>query len=100
MGLDFSRLAWHQCRRVVNLGIDAKHHAARIRLLLFFSDFGAGGNVIVDSLVKRLLQCILAVGMKAHVVADACDLSRQDAVLVVIEDTGSVAFLGQVFVMA
>jgi hypothetical protein len=38
--------------------------------------------------------------MKAHVVADACDLSRQDAVLVVIGDTGSVAFLGQVFVMA
>ena len=76
----------------VHLRVDTEHHAAGIWLPRFLADPGAGPDVVLDGLVERLLKLFHTVGMEAHAIANAGDPACQNAVRIIIFDTGEVAF--------
>lgn len=78
----------------MDIRIDAKHHLAGIGLLRFFTDLPASLDVIIDSLVKGLAQGFDRLGVEADAIADACHLSGENAVPVIIGNASGIALVG------
>ncbi len=78
----------------MHLRVDTEHHAAGIWLPWFPADPGAGSDVVLDGLAERFLKLFHTVGMEAHAIANAGDPACQNAIRIIVFDTGGVAFAG------
>src|SRR5690625_4197561 len=87
----FARKFCRQRGFPMNLRMDPEHHSAGIGLLGLLADLCAGFKVIVYGLMKGRTQISDVVGVEANSIRDASDPSEEDAVIIVILDTGAIA---------
>src|SRR5437870_4021917 len=69
------------CCSRVNFRIDAKHHLSRIGFLRRLPKFPAGFDIIIDRIMKSLLEIGDIVGVKADDIADSCKPAEKNHIL-------------------
>jgi hypothetical protein len=78
----------------VNFRIDAKHHLSRIGFLRRLPKFPAGFDIIIDRIMKSLLEIGDIVGVRADDIADACKPAEKNLILGIEFDPSGIAFIG------